>query len=138
MGIMPREKQGELVMGVSSPEEMAEVFKQRFNDRDEAGLLALYAPDAAFTMDGVAVAHGAEQIKAAMAGMFASPFRMKGKYDSVLVAGDVAVCKLRWEMLNAEGWIEMDGVSLEVLKRGGDGKWRFAVDDATGSSREQD
>lgn len=125
-------------MGVDRPEDMAEVFKQRFNDRDEAGLLALYAPDAAFTMDGVAVAHGTEQIKAAMAGMLASPFKMKGKYISVLAAGDVAVCKLRWEMLNAEGWIEMDGVSLEVLKRGGDGKWRFAIDDATGSSREQD
>ena len=66
-------------MGVSSPEEMAEVFKQRFNDRDEAGLLALYAPDAAFTMDGVTVAHGSEQIKAAMAGMLASPFKLKGR-----------------------------------------------------------
>lgn len=125
-------------MGVASPEDMAEAFKQRFNDRDEAGLLALYAPDAAFTMDGEAIARGTEEIKAAMAGMLASPFKVKGKYDSVLVAGDVAVCKLRWEMLNAEGWIEMDGVSLEVLKRGGDGKWRFAIDDATGSSRGQD
>lgn len=125
-------------MGVSSPEEMAEAFKQKFNDRDEAGMLALYAPDAAFTMDGVAVARGTDEIKAAMAGMLASPFKVKGKYVSVLVAGDVAVCKLRWEMLNAEGWIEMDGVSLEVLKRGGDGLWRFAIDDATGSSREQE
>lgn len=123
-------------MSVDKPEDMAEVFKQRFNDRDEAGLLALYAPDAAFTMDGQAVAHGTAEIKAALAGMFASPFKMKGKYVSVLTAGDVAVCKLRWEMLNAEGWIEMDGMSLEVLKRGSDGKWRFAIDDATGSSRE--
>lgn len=125
-------------MGVSSPEEMAEAFKQKFNDRDEAGLLSLYAPDAVFTMDGVAVARGTDEIKAAMAGMLASPFKAKGKYVSVLTAGDVAVCKLRWEMLNAEGWIEMDGVSLEVLKRGGDGLWRFAIDDATGASREQD
>jgi uncharacterized protein (TIGR02246 family) len=125
-------------MGVSSPEEMAEAFKQKFNDRDEAGLLSLYAPDAAFTMDGVNVARGTAEIKAAMAGMLASPFKVKGKYASVLVAGDLAVCKLRWEMLNAEGWIEMDGVSLEVLKRGGDGLWRFAIDDATGTSRAQD
>ena len=122
-------------MGVSSPEEMADVFRQRFNDRDAAGLVALYAPDAAFTMDGVSVARGTDEIRAALGGMLKSPFRLKGKYDSVFVAGDVAVCKLRWEMLNAEGWIEMDGVSLEVLKRGSDGLWRFAIDDATGSSR---
>ncbi len=125
-------------MGVDTPEDMAEVFKQRFNDRDGPGILSLYAADAVFTMDGETFARGVDQIQGALAGMLASPFQLKGKYESVLVAGDVAVCKLRWEMLNAEGWIEMDGVSLEVLKRGGDGKWRFAIDDATGSSRGQD
>lgn len=125
-------------MGVASPEHMAETFIQRFNDKDSAGMLSLYAPDALFTMDGERVARGTVQIKEALAGFLASPMTLKGRYDSVLEAGDVAVCKLRWELLNAEGWIEMDGVSLEVLKRGGDGKWRFAIDDATGSSRGQD
>ncbi len=122
-------------MGVASPEEMAGTFVQCFNDQDATGMLALYAPDALFTMDGETFARGAGEIKAVLGGLLASSMKMKGKYESVLTAGDVAVCKLRWELLNAEGWIEMDGVSLEVLKRGGDGKWRFAIDDATGTSR---
>jgi uncharacterized protein (TIGR02246 family) len=125
-------------MGVASPEDMAEAFRQRFNDRDTAGLMALYAPDAVFTLDGENLARGPAAIEAALSGMLSSGFTLKGRYEGVLTAGDVAVCRLRWEMLNAEGWIEMDGVSLEVLRRGTDGRWRFAIDDATGSSRLSD
>ena len=50
-------------MGVASPELMAETFIERFNSRDGAGLLALYAPDAVFTFDGVAFARGRRRSK---------------------------------------------------------------------------
>ncbi len=125
-------------MGVASPEEMDGIFIERFNARDGAGLLALYAADAVFTFDGVAFARGADEIKAALDGFLDSPMKLRGKYVSVLTAGDVTMCSLRWEMLNAEGWIDQDGVSMEVLKRGNDGMWRFAIDDATGASRERE
>jgi uncharacterized protein (TIGR02246 family) len=125
-------------MGVPTPEDMAGAFVERFNARDGAGLLALYADDAAFTFDGVNFARGTGQIKGALDGFLASQMKLRGKYVSVLVAGDVALCSLRWEMLGADGWIDQDGVSIEVLKRGADGKWRFAIDDATGASRERD
>lgn len=126
-------------MGVASPDEMAGVFIGRFNARDSDGLLTLYAPEAVFTFDGAAFARGTDEIKAALAGFLASPMTLRGKYVvAPLVAGDVALCSLRWEMLNAEGWIDQDGISVEVLKRGSDGLWRFAIDDATGASRERD
>lgn len=125
-------------MGVATPEEMAEAFIARFNEKDGPGLLALYAPDAAFTFDGVAYARGTDQIKAALEGFLAAPMTLKGKYESMVVAGDTAMCSLRWEMLDAEGWIDQDGRSVEVLRRGGDGKWRFQIDDATGASRSDD
>jgi uncharacterized protein (TIGR02246 family) len=124
-------------MGVATPEEMAEAFVRLFNERDGAGLLALYAADATFTFDGANYARGSAEIKSALEGFLASPMKLKGKYESVVVAGDVALCSLRWEMLDAEGWIDQDGVSVEVLKRGADGNWRFAIDDATGASRER-
>lgn len=125
-------------MGVSSPELMAEAFAERFNARDEAGMLALYEPDAVFTFDGVQKAAGQEQIKGALAGFFASPFKLRGKYAFVHVAGDLALCSLRWEMLEPEGWINSDGVSMEVLRKGADGLWRFAVDDATAGRRAEE
>ena len=125
-------------MGVASPEEMAGTFIERFNARDGAGMLALYAAEAVFTFDGVTFARGLDEIKAALDGFLVSPMTLRGTYVSVLTAGEVAMCSLRWEMLNAEGWIDQDGISTEVLKRGSDGLWRFAIDDATGASRERD
>ncbi|RYZ14522.1 MAG: nuclear transport factor 2 family protein [Alphaproteobacteria bacterium] len=125
-------------MGVASPELMAETFLARFNERDAAGLLALYEADAVFTFDGVQKAVGHEQIQGALAGFLASPFKMRGSYDFVHVAGDSALASLRWEMLEPEGWINSDGVSMEVLTRGSDGLWRFAIDDATAGRRAQE
>lgn len=122
-------------MGAASPELMAETFIARFNERDAAGLLALYEPDAVFTFDGVQKAVGHEQIKGALQGFLDSPFKMRGKYVMVHVAGDTALCSLQWEMLEPEGWINSDGVSMEVLRLGTDGLWRFKVDDATAGRR---
>ncbi len=122
-------------MGVASPELMAETFIARFNERDAAGMLALYEADALFTFDGVAKAVGHEQIQGALAGFLESPFKLRGKYDFVHVAGNTALCSLKWEMLEPEGWINSDGISMEVLVKGAEGLWRFAVDDATAGRR---
>jgi uncharacterized protein (TIGR02246 family) len=123
-------------MGVASPELMAETFITRFNERDAAGLLALYEPDAVFTFDGELKAEGIDQIKAALEGFLAGPNKLRGAYAHVFVAGGTALCRLRWEMTGADGWIDSDGVSAEVLTRGNDGLWRFKIDDANGGRRE--
>ena len=52
-------------MGVTSPEQMTQVFAERFNARDAKGLLELYAPDAMFTFDGESRAVGLAQIESA-------------------------------------------------------------------------
>lgn len=123
-------------MGVASPELMAETFISRFNERDAQGLHELYELDAVFTFDGEVRAEGIEQIKAALGGFLAGPNRLRGSYAHVYVSGNVALCRLKWEMTGADGWIESDGVSAEVLTRGGDGLWRFKVDDASGGRRD--
>jgi uncharacterized protein (TIGR02246 family) len=123
-------------MGVASPEVMAETFITLFNERDGAGLLALYEPDAVFSFDGETRAVGTAQIKTALDGFLAGPMKLRGAYAHVYVAGDIALCRLKWEMMGADGWIESDGVSAEVLKRGSDGRWRFKIDDANGGRRE--
>jgi uncharacterized protein (TIGR02246 family) len=122
-------------MGVASPELMDKAFAGRFNARDEPGLLDLYTADAVFTFDGAAKAVGLEQIKAALAGFLASPLKLRGSYVSVHVAGDSALCRLKWDLLDPTGAVNSSGVSAEVLRRGADGKWRFQIDDATGGGR---
>ncbi|MDP3495845.1 MAG: SgcJ/EcaC family oxidoreductase [Hyphomonadaceae bacterium] len=125
-------------MGVASPELMAETFIERFNARDAAGMLALYEPDGVFTFDGVQKAVGHEQIAEALAGFLASPFTLRGRYAMVHASANAALCSLKWEMMEPEGWINSDGVSMEVLTRGSDGLWRFAVDDATAGRRAEE
>lgn len=123
-------------MGVASPELMAEAFISRFNESDVAGLLALYEADAVFTFDGEQKAVGLEQIEAAIRGFLETGMKLRGAYAHVFVADDTALCRLAWEMLEPEGWINSDGVSAEVLKRGNDGLWRFKIDDANGGRRD--
>ena len=122
-------------MGVASPDLMDKAFVGRFNARDAAGLLNLYGPDALYTFDGVAKAVGLEQIAAAMAGILASPMKLRGSYVSVYVAGDTALCRLKWDLLDPTGTVNSSGVSAEVLLKGADGKWRFQIDDASGGRR---
>jgi uncharacterized protein (TIGR02246 family) len=122
-------------MGVASPELMAEVFAERFNARDTAGMADLYADDAVFTYDGVEKAVGRKQIEGAVAGFMAAGLTFKGKFVSVYVAGDTAMTRMKWELLEPSGAQMSEGISAEVLRRGVDGKWRFLIDDAGGGSR---
>jgi uncharacterized protein (TIGR02246 family) len=122
-------------VGVQSPDLMDKAFLERFNARDAPGLLALYAPDAVYTFNGKDKAIGLGQIEAAMAGILGGPLKLRGSYTDVLVAGDTALCRLKWELIDSSGAVQSAGVSSEVLRRGGDGKWRFQIDDASGGGR---
>ncbi len=122
-------------MGVASPELMDRAFSERFNARDKAALLELYTPDAVFTFDGEAKAVGLEQIEGALSGFLAAPLRFSGKFVSVHVSGDTALTRMKWEIHNEAEGTSSSGVSVEVLRKCDDGKWRFQIDDASGGSR---
>jgi uncharacterized protein (TIGR02246 family) len=122
-------------MGVASPDHMAREFAERFNARDKAALLELYAPDAVFTFDGEAKASGLGQIEGALAGFLSAPLKFSGSYVSVYVSGDTALARMKWELYNEGEATTSTGTSAEVMRRCADGKWRFIIDDATGGSR---
>lgn len=122
-------------MGVASPELMAEAFTERFNARDSAGLVELYTEDAVFTYDGIEKATGKSQIDGAVSGFMAAGLTFRGRFVSVYVAGDTALTRMKWELIEPSGAQMATGISAEVLRRGADGKWRFLIDDAGGGSR---
>ena len=122
-------------MGVESPEQMTQVFAERFNARDKKGLLELYAADAMFTFDGESRAVGLEQIECALEGFLASPLKFRGSYVNLHIQVDVALGRAKYELFDEESGVSMPGWSAEVMKRGDDGKWRFLIDDACGSRR---
>ena len=122
-------------MGVQSPDLTAGTFIERFNAGDAAGMVELYEDDAVFTYDGEDKAVGRRQIEAALAGFQMAALSMRGTTVTVLVSGDLAMTRMKWEMVDGAGTVQASGVSCEVQKRGADGLWRFALDDATAGSR---
>ena len=122
-------------MGVKRPTDISAAFAKLFNDRDKRGLLNLYLNDAILTVDGNAVAKGTAEIDKMVTPFFESPLKLVAKCGACHEAGDVALVRTEWKLVAPDGSNAMSGVSGEVLKRGTDGVWRFAVDDATYASR---
>ncbi len=122
-------------MGVTSPEKISEQFGALFNKRDKAGLLNLYHDDAVFTFDGQAVVSGKPAISEAMQGFFDSPLKIEIICAFCHVSGDIAVVRSDWKLKAPDGSQQSAGSSAEVMRRGGDGLWRFQIDDATYASR---
>ena len=122
-------------MGAASPELMTAAFQAAYNARDKAALMMLYAPEAVHTFDGGTVSAGLDAISAAFDRGFAGPTRLAGETLSCLVAGDMALLRVRWQSFNGDGTVRRVDVSCEVVTKGPDGLWRYVIDDATGGTR---
>ena len=122
-------------MGSPSPEQTADIFIERFNAGDAAGMVLLYEDDAVFTYDGEEKAVGRRQIERALAGFMMARLRMRGSTVNTYVSGDRALTRMKWEMVDSSGVVQSSAISCEVQQRGADGLWRFMLDDATGGSR---
>ena len=122
-------------MGATSPELTAELFIERFNAGDAAGMVQLYEEDAVFTYDGEEKAIGRAQIERALAGFMMARLKMRGEVVSLYVSGDRALTRMKWELVDSSGTVQSSAVSCEVQRRGAGGLWRFQIDDATAGSR---
>ncbi len=122
-------------MGSPSPEQTAQLFFERFNAGDAPGFTQLYFEDAVFTYNGQDVAVGPAQIERAVEGFMLAGLQMRGRVVNAVVAGDTALTRIAWEMVDKAGVTVASGVSAEVQKLGPDGMWRFLIDDAGGGSR---
>ncbi len=122
-------------MGVKRPQDISSTFAALLNARDKAGLLALYNDDAVLTIDGATVARGKAEIETMVAPFFDGPLKLEAKCVACHEAGETALVRNEWKLIAPDGSIAMSGAAAEVVRRGSDGLWRFAVDDATFASR---
>jgi uncharacterized protein (TIGR02246 family) len=122
-------------MGVKRPQDISSTFAALLNARDRSGLLALYTDDAVLTIDGATVARGKAEIGKMVAPFFDGPLKLQAKCVAWHEAGDTALVRNDWTLNAADGSVAMAGKAAEVLRRGADGLWRLAIDDATFASR---
>ena len=116
---------------VRNPQDMPATFEKLFNEGNLGALVDLYEGKALF-VDGEGNEHrGPAAIRAVLQGFLAGKPRITlfGVYCHT--AGDLALARVQWKLNGKDEKgqpTEVGGVSSELLRRQGDGTWKFAID----------
>lgn len=121
-------------MSVHEPSRMNEAFAQAFNSRRVENLLALYEADAVLRVDGSDRSLiGLAAIEQELAGLLQVPGTMTSRNNFCIVHGDLALLRADWELATDDGTVVASGSSVELVRRGRDGVWRYVIDHAAGA-----
>lgn len=125
-------------MAGSTPETMHEHFMQAFNSGDLDQLMELYAPDIVFVPQPGQVAEGTDEVREALQAFIA----LNGPIDlhpiDILQTGDIALIVSHWTLngTGADGTpLSLASNTLEVVRRGDDGSWRYVIDNPWGAPK---
>jgi ketosteroid isomerase-like protein len=114
-----------------TPGDLHHAVESAFNDRDIESLVALYEDDAwLFGLAGPV--QGTEAIRAAWTEMLGMSNQTRLVTRYVKEHGDIALLSNRWT--SNVGGDEISATSAEVVRRQGDGSWKYVIDnpDAAG------
>jgi uncharacterized protein (TIGR02246 family) len=115
-----------------SPRELHQALAAAFNARDVDLVLALYQPDAALVPEPGQVASGRDQLRQALLGFLAVPGVMQIETVYAVQAGDVALTRSAWSLVDA-GEVKLQACGTELMRARADGTWAFAVDHPFGA-----
>ncbi|MFB4301183.1 YybH family protein [Actinomadura sp. NTSP31] len=119
------------------PEDVPEVFQERFNSGDTAAVAELYEDGAVFVPEpGTGLSGG--EARAANERFVALGVPITVAPRHVYAAGDVALLIVDW-VIDGTGRdgapVHIEGTATDVARRGADGCWRYAVDNPFGVAR---
>lgn len=122
-------------MPATTAEQVHRSFEDAFNAGDLDGLMELYEPDAALIAQPGSVAHGREQVRAALQGFVALKGRIRLETKLVVTVGDLAYLSNTWSLSGTGpdgNPVLLGATTAEVARRQGDGAWRYVIDNAWG------
>ena len=122
-------------MPATTPEQIHRSFEDRFNAGDIDGLMELYESNAALIAQPGSVAHGSEQVRAALQGFLALKGRITLETKLVFIVGDLAYLSNTWSLSGTgpDGEpVTLGATTAEVARRQADGTWRYVIDNALG------
>lgn len=123
-------------MAGSTPETMHEHFMQAFNSGDLDQLMDLYEPDAVIVHQDGSLAEGTSQIREVMEGFMALNGPIDLRPIQVATTGDLSLLVSHWSLdgTGPDGNpLSLASNTLEVLRRGDDGSWRYVIDNPWGA-----
>ncbi len=119
-------------MPARSPEEMIRVWSEAFNRGDVEAIVALYEPGATLVQPSGPPVTGHDALRQVFAGFLGGRPRIDATTRKVVQVGDLALTLGDWTLQAkaSDGKPrETTGRSTEVLRRQGDGTWRYVIDD---------
>jgi uncharacterized protein (TIGR02246 family) len=112
--------------------EMTALYVRAMNTGDPDAVLSLYTEDAVSVWDPEKPISGDEHRQALKDYMTKRPV-MRAEVKESYVAGDTALLVVDWSF-DIEGEEPLSGTGLDVLRKGPDGKWRYAIDNPFGDN----
>lgn len=122
-------------MAARSPEEIDRIFERELNAGNLEGLLALYEPTAAFTVEPGKVVTGTAAVREAVAGFLAMKPTITLSPRVLANTGDIAMVSSKWKLKGTApdgSAVDLAGDSVEILRRQADGTWKFIIDSPWG------
>lgn len=122
-------------MAARRPEEVDQIFERELNAGNLDGLVALYEPTASFTVEPGKVVAGTAAIREALAGFVSLKPTIRLSPRVLANTGDVAMVSSKWSLKGSApdgSAVDLSAESVEVLRRQGDGTWRYIIDSPWG------
>ena len=123
-------------MPTATPERVLEAIVTGINSGDLDGLMGLYEREAAFATEPGSLAAGHAGIRDALTGFTALNGRLELEVTRVLEVDDLALVTGVWSF-NGTGPdgepVQLAARNADVLRRQGDGSWRFVIDNPWGT-----
>ena len=125
-------------MHATTARQVHELFVERFNSQDADGVIELYEPNAVILPPGAPeVVSGHVAIRAVLNGILALKGKMENTIVRVIERHDIAILYSRWTVSGTgpDGIpVTLGGVTSDVVRRQGDGRWLFAIDNPLGGA----
>ena len=123
-------------MSTATPEQVLESIVTGINTGDLEGLMPLYESEAAFATEPGSLAHGAPGVGHALTGFISMNGELDLEVTRVLEVDDLALVVGFWsfEGTGPDGEpVRLESRNADVLRRQGDGSWRFVIDNPWGT-----
>ena len=122
-------------MAARSPEEIDRIFERELNAGNLDGVLALYEPTAAFTVEPGKVVTGTAAVREAVAGFLSLKPTISLSPRVLANTGEIAMVSSKWKLKGTApdgSAVDLAGDSVEILRRQADGTWKFIIDSPWG------
>jgi ketosteroid isomerase-like protein len=122
-------------MAARNPEEIDAIFERELNAGNLEGLLALYEPNATFTVQPGTIVSGTAAIREALTGFLSLKPRISLEPRVLGNNGEVALISSKWSLKGTGpdgSAVDLGGESTEVVRKQADGTWKFIIDSPWG------